>query len=61
MDEMNLYDKDLNEGKCQFLIKKREDVGSKHFNDSKAFIKHSNEIEDIYKNIEENNPNMLIW
>ena len=61
MDEMNLYDKDLNEGKYQFLIKKREDVGSKHFNDSKAFIKHSNEIEDIYKNIEENNPNMLIW
>ena len=61
MDEMNLYDKDLNEGKYQFLIEKREDVGSKHFNDSKAFIKHSNEIEDIYKNIEENNPNMLIW
>ena len=25
--------------------------------DSKAFIEHSNDMDDIYKNIEENNPN----
>ena len=45
------------ETKYQFLIKKREDVGTKHFNDSKAFIEYSNNMDDIYKNIEEYNPN----
>ena len=39
--------------KYQFLIKKREDVGTKHFNDSKAFIEYSNDMGDIYKNIQE--------
>ena len=32
--------------------KKREDVGIKHFNDSKAFIEYSNNMDDICKNIE---------
>ena len=41
----------------QFLIKKREDVRAKHFNDSKAFIEYANDMDDIYKNIEEYNPN----
>ena len=41
----------------QILIKKREDVGTKHFNDSKAFIEYSNDVNDVYKNIEEYNPN----
>ena len=40
-----------------FLIKKREDVGTKDFNDSKAFIEYSEDTYDIYKNIEEYNPN----
>ena len=31
---------DLNEEKYQFLIKKREDIRTKHFNDSKAFIEY---------------------
>ena len=39
------------------MIKKCEDVGTKHFNDSKAFIEYSNNMDDIYKNIEEYNPN----
>ena len=38
IDKMYLYAKDLNEAKYQFLIKKREDVGIKHFDDSKDFI-----------------------
>ena len=38
IDKIYLYFKDLNEPKYQFLIKKREDVGVKHLNDSKAFI-----------------------
>ena len=29
----------------------------KHFNDSKAFIEYSNDMHDIYKNIEEFNAN----
>ena len=39
------------------LIKKRESTGLKYFNDSEAFIKYSNNMDDIYKIIEEYNPN----
>ena len=28
-----------------------------YFNDSKAFIKCSNEVDDVYENIEDYNPN----
>ena len=35
-----LYAKDQNEAKYKVLIKKRQDVGTKHFNDSKAFIEY---------------------
>ena len=54
---MLLYAKDPYEAKYKFLIKKLEDVGTKHFNDSKAYIEYSNNIADIYKNIEGYNPN----
>ena len=40
-DKIYLYAKDLNELKYQFLIKKGEDVGIKHLNDSKAFTEYS--------------------
>ena len=46
-DKMYLYAKDPYKAKYQFLIKKREDFGTKHFNDSKAFIEYSNYIHDI--------------
>ena len=36
-----------------FLTNKREKTGLKHFNDSKAFIEYSNNMIDIYKDIEE--------
>ena len=39
------------------LIKKRESTSLNFFNDSKAFIEHSNNMNDICKNIEEYNPN----
>ena len=51
---MNLYPKDPYEVKCKLLINKREGVGLKDYNDSKAFIEYSNYINDIYENIEEN-------
>ena len=38
-------------------MNKQESTGLRHFNDSKAFIEYSNDMDDIYKNIEEHNPN----
>ena len=39
------------------LINKREYTGLKYVNDPKAFIEYSNDMDAIYKNIEEYNPN----
>ena len=49
------YAKDPYEAKYQFLINKRESTGLKHFNDPKAFIEYSNDMQDVYKNIDEYN------
>ena len=49
---MYVYPKDPYEAKDQILIKNHEYVETKHFNDSKAFIEYSNDMDDIYKNIE---------
>ena len=57
IDKIYLYAKDLYEAKYQFLINKRENIGSKHFNDFKTFIKYSNDMDNIYKNIEKYIPN----
>ena len=38
------------------LIKKRQNTGRKNLNDFKAFIEYLNDMDDIYKNIEEYNP-----
>ena len=57
IDKIYLYAKNPYEAKYWFLINKRESTGLKHFNDSKAFIEYSNDMDDIYKNIEEYNPN----
>ena len=56
IDKIYLYAKDLKEAKYQFLINKREDVGSKHYNDPEAFIEYSNNKQDVHRNIEEYNP-----
>ena len=55
VDKIYLYAKDPYEAKFQFLINKREGTGLKHFNDSKAFIEYSNDMYDVYKNIDEYN------
>ena len=52
-----MYAKGLYEVKYQFLINKRESTGLKYLNYSTAFIECSNDMDDIYKNIEEYNPN----
>ena len=50
---MCLYTKDSYEAKHQFLIKKWKTADINHFNNSKAFIEYSNNMDDIYRNIEE--------
>ena len=57
IDKIYLYTKDPYEAKYQFLINKRESTGLMHFNNSNTFIEYSNDMDDIYKNIEEYNPN----
>ena len=51
IDKIYLYAKDPYEAKYQFLINKRESTGLKHLNDPKAFIEYSNDMENIYKKI----------
>ena len=41
----------------QYLVNKRKSTGLKHFNNSKTLTEYSNHLDDIYKNIEEYNPN----
>ena len=42
--------------KYEFLINKYENVGLKHYNGLKSFIERSNDMQDVYKCIEEYNP-----
>ena len=57
IDKIYLYAKDLSEPKYEHLIKNRENVGIKHLNDSKAFIKCSDTMNDAYENIDHCNLN----
>ena len=56
IDKIYLYEKDSYESKYQYLINKREGVGINHFNDPTAFIEYSNDMHDVYKNIDDYNP-----
>ena len=51
-----MYAKDPHEAKYQYLINKRETVGINHFKDIEAFIEYSNDMHDVYKNINYYNP-----
>ena len=53
IDKICLYAKGPLEAKYTFLINKRESTGLKHFDDPKEFIEYSNDMQDVYKNIEE--------
>ena len=50
-----MYAKDPYEAKNQYLINIREKVGIDHLEDPKASIEYSNDMHDIYKNINECN------
>ena len=49
--------KDLSEPKYEYLIKNRENAGITHVNDGNAFIEYSNTMDDVYKKIDDYNPN----
>ena len=51
-----MHAKDPYEAKYQYLINKRKGVGIDHFKDPKAFIEYSNDMRDVYKNINDYNP-----
>ena len=50
IDKIYFYAKD------PYVINKREKVGLNHFNDPKAFMEYLNDMQDVYKNIEDYNP-----
>ena len=53
IDKIYLYAKDSYETKYQLITNKRESTSL----NMQAFIEYSNDMDDIYKNIEENNSN----
>ena len=57
IDKIYLYAKDPYEAKYQLLINKCEKVELYHFNDPKAFTENSNDMQDVYENNKDYNPN----
>ena len=55
-DNICLYAKDPYEAKYQYLIKIRKKVGVDHHNDPRAYTEYSNDMHDVYKNINYYNP-----
>ena len=56
IDKIYLYAKDPCKSKYKYLINKRESVGINHFNEPTALIEYSNDMDDVYKNINDYNP-----
>ena len=55
IDKIYLYAKDVEEPKYQFLIEKTEKAGIKNLEDKNAFIEYSNNMDDIYDDINDYN------
>ena len=56
IDKIYLYAKDPYKAKYQYLINKHEKVELNHYDDPKAFMEYSNDMQDVYKNIKDYNP-----
>ena len=56
-DKIYLYAKDIDEKNYQFLINKREQAGIKNLDDPKAFIEHSDDMDDVLDDINNYNKN----
>ena len=59
IDKIYLYGKDTNEKKYQYLLNKREQAGIKNLNDPHAFIKYSNDMNDVLEAINNYNKNRV--
>ena len=57
IDKIYLYAKDPYETRHKYLINKCEKVGLNHYDDPKAFMEYSNDMQDVYKSIEDYNVN----
>ena len=56
IDKTYLHAKDPYKPKYQYLNNKLERLGLNHYNDLKAFMEYSNDMQDVYTNIEDYNP-----
>ena len=56
IDKKYLYAKDPYEVKYQYLINIRQKKSTDYHDDSEAYIEYSNNMHDVYKNIDEYNP-----
>ena len=57
IDKIYLYAKDTDEKQYQYLINKREQARIKNLNDPRAFIKYSNDMNNVLKDINNYNKN----
>ena len=57
IDKIYLYAKDTDKRTYQFLINKREQAGIKNLKDPHAFIEYSNDMDDVFDNINNYNKN----
>ena len=57
IDKIYLYAKDIHEPKYEYLINKREKAGIKNLNDPKAFIEYSDDMDDMFDDINNYNKN----
>ena len=55
IEKIYLYARDLSEPKYEHLIKKHENAGIRHLNNPNVFIKCSDTMDDVYKNINDYN------
>ena len=60
IDKIYLYTKDLSEPKYELLMNNRKNAGIKHFNNSTAFIEYSNDMDDVFTNIDDYNKTKII-
>ena len=58
IDKFYLYAKDLSEPKYKYLINKREQVGIKMLQNAKVFIEYSDDMNNVFKNINDYNKNV---
>ena len=56
IDKIYLYAEDPFEAKHQYLIQIRENVGIDHHNNIRAYVEYSNDMRNVYKNINYYNP-----